>query len=243
MRAGPLSNPEVIKTLNEQFINTWIMPRDLPELIEGAKSKSVRRFATSLKDYYTYPVDIQILNSEATVIMHQPESKFRVNNRAQGYLTLLAYALEEKPSLESDDPSLRKQLMEVSNTFRAPGAGYQDYTPIEIDTTPFEHGGTLIIDIEVGEGEATGSFDLYDADVELPTEGYPNDALTSVWDIPPGITGQIIYRFTRGQRFKLGATGNWFCEKGSTNTFLAKISVVPAKNEETKERRGGKKFS
>ena len=209
------------------------MPRDLPELIEGAKSESVRRFATSLKDYYTYPVDIQILNSEATVIMHQPESKFRVNNRAQGYLTLLTYALEEKPLLESDDPSLRKQLMEVSNTFRAPGAGYQDYTPIEIDTTAFEHGGTLIIDIEVGEGEATGSFDLYDADVELPTEGYPNDALTSVWDIPPGITGQIIHRFIRGQRFKLGATGNWFCEKGSTNTFLAKISVVPAKNEET----------
>ena len=209
------------------------MPRDLPELIEGAKDERVRLFATSLKDYYVYPVDIQILNPEATVIMHQPESKFPGNNRTQGYLTLLAYALEEKPSLESDDPSLRKQLMAVSNTFRAPGAGYQDYTPIEIDTTPFEHGGTLIIDIEVGEGEATGSFDLFGPDVELPTEGYPNDALTSVWDIPPGITGQIIHRFARGQRFKLGATGNWFCEKGSTNTFLAKISVVPAKNEET----------
>ncbi len=243
MRAGPLSNSEVIQILNEKFINTWVTPRDLPELIEGAKDERVRLFATSLKDHYVYPVDIQILNPEATVIMHQPESKFPGNNRAQGYLTLLAHALEEKPSLESDDPNLRKQLMAVSNTFRAPGAGYQDYTPIEIDTTPFEHGGTLIINIEVGEGEATGSFDLFGPDVELPTEGYPNDALASVWDIPPGITGQIIHRFARGQRFKLGATGNWFCEKGSTNTFLAKISVVPAENEETEERRGGKKFS
>lgn len=70
------------------------MPRDLPELIAGAKSESVRRFATSLKDSYVYPVDIQILNPEATVLMHQPESKFRVNNRAQGYLTLLAHAEE-----------------------------------------------------------------------------------------------------------------------------------------------------
>ena len=70
------------------------MPRDLPELIDGAKSENVRRFATSLKDYYTYPVDIQILNSEATVIMHQPESKFHHNNRVQGYLTLLAYATD-----------------------------------------------------------------------------------------------------------------------------------------------------
>ena len=219
--------------LNEKFVNTWVTLRELPELIEGAKGERVSHFATSIKNYYTYPVDIQILNPEATVIMHQPESKFPHNNRARGYLTLLAHALEEKPVLDSDDLSFRKQLMEVSNTFRAPEAGYQDYTPVEIDAMPFEQGGTLIIDIEVGEGEATGSFDLYDADVELPTEGFPNDALASVWDIPPKVTGQIIYRFARGQRFKLGATGNWFCEKGSTNTFLAKISVVPAKNEET----------
>ncbi|MCY3549231.1 MAG: hypothetical protein OXN27_06500 [Candidatus Poribacteria bacterium] len=208
------------------------MPRDLPELIEGSKGERVSLFATSLKDYYAYPVDIQILNPEATVIMHQPDSKFPHNNRAQGYLTLLAYALEEKPSLESDDPSLRQQLMEVSNTFRAPGAGYQNYTPIEIDATSFEQGGTLIIDIEVGEGEATGSFDLYDADVELPTEGFPNDALASVWDIPPRVTGQMIYRFPHGQQFKLGATGNWFCEKGSTNTFIVRVSVVPAETRE-----------
>ena len=66
------------------------MPRDLPELIEGAKSERVRRFATSFKDYYVYPVDIQILNPEATVIMHQPERKLP-NNRVQGYLTLLAH--------------------------------------------------------------------------------------------------------------------------------------------------------
>lgn len=222
----------MIQTLNEKFINTWVTLRELPELTEGAKGERVSLFAISINSYYTYPVDIQVLNPEATVVMHQPENKFPGGNRAQGYLRLLAYALEEKPSLESDDPSLRKQLMEVSNTFRAPGAGYQDYTTIEIDTTEFEHGGTLIIDIEVGEGEATGSFDLYDADVELPTEGFPNDALASVWDIPPRVTGQMIYRFARGQRFKLGATGNWFCEKGSTNTFSAKISVIPTENEE-----------
>ena len=233
MRAGPLSNSEVIQTLNEKFINTWVTLRELPELIEGAKGERVSLFARSIKDYYVYPVDIQVLSPEAVVIMHQPESKFPDQNRAQGYLMLLEYTLAEKPLLESDDlSSLRQQLMEVSNTFRTPEAGYQDYTPIEIDTTPFEHGGTLIIDIEVGEGEATGSFDLYDADIELPTEGFPHDALASVWDIPPKVTGQIIYRFKHGQRFKLGATGNWFCKEGSTNTFIARVSVVPAETEE-----------
>ncbi len=129
----------------------------------------------------------------------------------------------------------KEQSMEVLNVFRGPGDGYQDYTPTEIDATSYEQGGTLIIDIQVGEGEATGSFDLFDADVELPTEGYPDDALASAWDIPPGDTGQIRHQFTHGQKFKLGATGNWFCEKGSTNAFLARISVVPTEMEETED--------
>lgn len=113
----------MIQTLNEKFVNTWVTLRELPALIDGAKGVRVSLFATSIKDYFVYPVDIQILNPEATVIMHQSESKFPDNNRAKGYLTLLAYALEEKPVLDSDDLSLHKQLMEISNTFRAPGAG------------------------------------------------------------------------------------------------------------------------
>ena len=75
--------------LNENFVNTWVTLRELPELMEGAKGERVSHFATSIKNYYTYPVDIQILNPEATVIMHQPERKLP-NNRVQGYLTLLA---------------------------------------------------------------------------------------------------------------------------------------------------------
>ena len=91
------------------------------------------------------------------------------------------------------------------------------------------------IEIQVGEGEATGSFDLFDADVELPKEGYPDDALASAWDIPPGDTGQIRHPFAHGQKFRLGATGNWFCKKGSTNAFLARIYVVSTETEETEE--------
>ena len=130
-------------------------------------------------------------------------------------------------STEALDLSASKQLMEVLNVFRGPGDGYQDYTTVEIDTTPFEQGGVLIIDIQVGEGEATGSFDLFAGDAELPTEGIPYGALASEWDIPPGDTGKIRHRFTDGQKFKLGATGNWLCEKGSLNAFFVRVSVVP----------------
>ena len=113
---------------------------------------------------------------------------------------------------------------EILDAFRAPGTGYQDYTVINIDTTAFEDGGTLIIDIHVGNAGIFGSFDLFDGDTELPTEGYP-DALTSAWGIGPNQTGKIRHRFARGSVFKFGATGDWYGEKGRINAFQARISV------------------
>ena len=142
--------------------------------------------------------------------------------------------------LESDDVAVdalkaalthEKPEQEILSIFRTPEYGYQDYTVIEIDVTAFENGGWLTIDTWVGDGEASGSFDLYDADSKLPTEGVPHGALAHAWDIPPGNVGIIEHYFDQGQVFKLGATGNWYSEKGSINGFLVKISVDP----ETKE--------
>lgn len=115
---------------------------------------------------------------------------------------------------------------EILNAFRAPGTGYQDYTVINIDTTAFEGSGTLIIDIRVGDADISGSFDLFDGDTELPTEGYPDAALNSAWGIGPGEAGKIRHRFEQGKVFKLGATGDWYGEKGRINAFKAHISVV-----------------
>ena len=216
--------------------------RDLSELIDGSEGERVSLFAKALKDHFVYPVDIQVLSPEAEMIVHQPDSKLR-GDRVQTYLKLLKAAAKGEvidnttskkagKARQELDLSSRKEIMEILNVFRGPGDGYQDYTIVEIDTISFEQDGTLIIDIQVGEGEAVGSFDLFVGDADLPTEGFPDNALASAWDIPPGDTGQICHQFTRGQRFKLGATGNWFCEKGSTNAFLARISVVLAKMEE-----------
>ena len=223
-------------------MNTWVLLRDLSELIKDSDAERVSLFAKTLKDNYVYPVDIQVLSPEAELTMHQPDSKLPHDNRTQEYLTLLGYAAKgevvdhterrKAESMSELDLSSSKELMEVLNVFCGPGDGYQDYTTVEIDTIPFEQGGTLVVDIQVGEGEATGSFDLFAGDAELPTAGFPDEALASAWDIPPGDTGQIRHSFVRGQRFKLGATGNWFCEKGSTNAFLAKVSVVPAEMDE-----------
>ena len=228
--------------LNGNFVNTCILFRDLSELIDNySDEESVGIFARTIKENYVGAVDIQVLSPEAEMIVHQPENKLHRDrtdpDRGKKYLTLLAGAAKGEAvnlteSTQALDLSASKQLMEVLNVFRGPGNGYQDYTTVEIDATTFEQGGVLIINIQVGEGEAPGSFDLFAGDAELPTEGIPYEALASEWDIPPGDTGQIRHRFTEGQKFKLGGTGNWFCEKGSLNAFLVRVSVVPLETTE-----------
>ena len=148
--------------------------------------------------------------------------------------------LEEKRSESNEDApeaplsvlnvvlSKTQPSQEILDAFRAPGEGYQDYTVVNIDTTAFEEGGALTIDIQVGSADVSGSFDLFDSDTELPTEGIPEEALVSAWGIKAGKSGTISHRFERGEVFKLGATGDWFSKKGSINAFHARISVEAA---------------
>ncbi len=137
---------------------------------------------------------------------------------------------EKRPESNEDTPDVvldkAHPSQEILAAFRAPGPGYQDYTVVDIDTTAFESSGTLIIDIHVGSGDSSGSFDLFRDDTELPTEGYPTEAISSVSGISPGKAGKIRHRFTGGKVFKFGATGDWYGEKGRINAFHAKISVV-----------------
>lgn len=142
-------------------------------------------------------------------------------------------SLEERPIETSQTPlnessvvlNVEKSEQEALLNFRAPGRGYQDYTIVNIDTTAFEGGGVLTVAIRVGNAHASGSFDLFDSDTELPTEGIPDEALVSAWGIKPGKSGTITHSFEQGIVFKLGATGDWFSKKGDINVFVAKISV------------------
>lgn len=234
MRAGPLSDPEVIRTLNEKFVNTWVLLRELPELIGGAKGEAVSLIAKEMKRHYTDSVDILALTPDAEVIMHQPEMALPYKNQAQAYLSVLQHTVDafegrrirvgQGSKLDGNPISLGTELMEVLQVFRTSDTDTPDYTVVEIDTTPFERGGILHIEIQVGAGEAVGTFELFDADI--PTEDDADEALEGAWDVPPGGVGHIFHNFSRGRRFKLVATGS-DNQANCTNAFLARVSVVP----------------
>lgn len=250
MRAGVLSNDEIINFLNENFINTWVPNSELGKIDSLLDPIAKRResegitFDTShllaqtiIKGWNTgskkgSPVDCLIISHEFELMGRQPvnelyeDSKERGMDRQEFYLTFLKEALAEKqPGLGNITLRPEYPSQEVLDIFRIPKNGFQEYNVVIIDTREFGNGGTLTFDIEVGRGDAVGFFYLFHKDSELPTDQrIPEDKLASVW-ISPGDKRQFTYSFDQGQIFKLGATGSWRKNKGTINAFHAKISV------------------
>ena len=123
-------------------------------------------------------------------------------------------------TLDDAEPS-----RDILSVFRTPDAEYQDYTVVEIDATAFKDGGVLTVELWIGSAEAAGAFILFENDSALAADGMPKVILTAASGIVPGKSGRLTYRFDKGGRFKLGATGNSFSGKSKVNSFLATISI------------------
>ena len=192
--------------------------------------------ARKMKHHYTDSVDILALTPDAEVIMHQPEMALPYRNQAQAYLSVLQHTVDafegkrtrvgNASKLDRNPISLGTELTEILHTFSTSDTDTPNYTIVEIDTTPFER-GVLHIEIQVGAGEATGTFELFDADVEILGKETTDKALTGAWNVSPDSRGHIFHHFRQGkQHFKLVATvaDN---QKSVSNAFLARVSVVP----------------
>ncbi len=204
-----------------------------------------QQFAKPIMEGWTdhSPVDSLVISPEFDVMGKLQLNDFFDNcyrlglSEVDRYLQFLNDSLDAKfpgfkentsdPFLTGANVILSKEhpVQEVLHILRAPRHGDQDYNVITIDTTAFINGGTLSIEIRMGNAKSGGSFDLFDSVTELPTNGIPNEALASVWDIPSGQKGILNYKFDEGKVFQLGATGTWFSGKGNINAFRAIISV------------------
>ena len=255
MRAVALSSKRNIQLLNDKFINTWVSNIELGRTsvmhayITKRQENGFRKLDKNdpliqavIKGWKDRsPADSLVISTDLEVMGRQPVNEFPSSNWGQDYFVFLQEALAgEYPGLDVEvidnlDSTMvkgqrvkltaEKSEQQILNVFRTPKRGHQDYTVIEIDTTAFIKGGILSIDISVGSAEASGSFDLFDNQTKIPTEGVPRDALANAWGISPGNSKIIRYKFKKGQVFKLGATGDWFSEEGSMNAFLLTISI------------------
>ncbi|MCY4567809.1 MAG: hypothetical protein OXD49_05815 [Candidatus Poribacteria bacterium] len=197
------------------------------------------------------PIDSLVISPELKLMGRQDANRLRGDSRDRGLSEAEGYRLFLSEALSGKRPGSGKIVLprecpsvDIMDTFQTPMIPHQDYTVVEIDTTAFENGGTLTLDIGVGRGKAAGAFYLFDGDKDLPTEKAPEGVPTSVWEsqvgevylealealamewyIGPEETGKITYPFDEGKLFCLCVTGSPYSAKGSRNAFSLKIFV------------------
>ena len=245
MRAVVLSDERIIEFLNENFINMWVRNADLRRLRDTQGFEGIPPLARTIisHKWRRGPVDAWVISPELEAIGHVAINDYLDNNRredgtleSENYLLFLADSLAGKlPGFGNTVLTPEQPAHRILDVFRTPEYGHQDYTVIVIDTTAFESGGTLIIDIEVGSEKAYGAFHLLNAAHRLTFDAvYKRPAaitLEKSHDIGwygPCETGRMTHRFERGQIFKLVALGWASNEKQSINAFHAKIAVEAA---------------
>ena len=250
MRAVVLSDERIIEFLNKNFINTWVRNAEIRRLRDSQGFDGMPPLARTIigHKWRRGPVDTWAISPGLEAIGHVAVNDYLENNRredgvleSENYLLFLTDSLEGKlPGFNNTVLTPEQLSQRILDVFRTPEYGHQDYTVLVIDTTAFERGGMLIIDIEVGSEKAYGSFHLLDADHKLTfdaahkrPEGILLDESHDIGWLGPNETGQITHRFERGQVYKLVAMGWASNEKGSINAFQAQISVEPAEKPES----------
>ena len=190
--------------------------------------------AKKIQQHYTDSVDILVFTPDAEVIMHQPESALPYKNQSRAYLTVLEHSVDafegrrtrvgKRSKLDENPISLGTELMEVLHVYGTSSTDTPGDTVVKIDTTPFECGGILHVEVQVGVGESAGTFELFYDDTELFSKEGADEALDGAWNVSPGSIGHIFHNFRRGQLFKLVATS---ADNQKPNAFRARVSVVP----------------
>lgn len=242
MRAGVLSDERIINLLNDNYINTWIRNVELKRLRDTFEYKQMSPLARTIicNKWRRGPVDTWIITPEFEAIGHVDVNEYLGNNRREdGTLESENYFLFLKDSLARKLPGLGNIVLTpdqpsqtVLDVFRTPEYGHQDYTVVVIDTTTFENGGKLTIDMELGNDKAYGSFLLLDAAHKLSFDAVNKRPDTTMFDnaydvgwYDPCEIGQMTHSFEQGQIYKLVGMGFASNEKGSINAFQAKFSV------------------
>ena len=202
MRAGVLSDDQVIAFLNEHFINAWVSNVELERTYRKQAYMASRRKDLSKTFDRTHPFAQAIMEGwkkgspvDCLVISHAveligsvdynafPDNVGKFDDEPEAYLFFLQASLAGKrPGLGDHVLTPDRPLKEVLDTFRTPVLAHQAYTTVVIDATAFEAGGTLTIDIHVGGDDAVGIFHLLDGDKRLPTEKVPAGTDAAAWN-------------------------------------------------------------
>ena len=82
-----------MEELEQDFVNTWIVAKDLAPIAAGAEDEAVRKMAALAESSYLYPVDSQVYSADGKLLDHACANDMsRLPDRTGRYLELLSAA-------------------------------------------------------------------------------------------------------------------------------------------------------
>lgn len=105
MRAVVLSNDRIIESLNEKFVNTWVLNTDMKRLREAKGIDGMQPLARTIISGWKQhsPVDCLVISPDLELMGRQPVNELfnAINNMEAAYRRFLVESLEGKrPGLE-----------------------------------------------------------------------------------------------------------------------------------------------
>ena len=106
MRAVVLSNDRIIESLNEKFVNTWVLNTDMKRLREAKGIDGMQPLARTIISGWKQhsPVDCLVISPDLELMGRQPVNELfnAINNMEAAYRRFLVESLEGKrPGLSS----------------------------------------------------------------------------------------------------------------------------------------------
>jgi hypothetical protein len=102
LRAGPLSDSNIIETLNNRFVSTWVLNQRLGALKDTAPDPDTRRLAKAVLDARQKgsPVDSLLFSAGLNLLARQPANDLLSNHREahRRYKAFLTEAFVNSPA-------------------------------------------------------------------------------------------------------------------------------------------------
>jgi len=99
LRAGPLSDSEIVKLLNSEFVNAWLLLSDLERPIRSIHTEAGRRLASVALREFTFPVESQVFSSTGGVLEQLDYNALLdvgPDDRSRRYFEFLTRSLQPK---------------------------------------------------------------------------------------------------------------------------------------------------
>jgi hypothetical protein len=241
-----LSSAPVLALLRQEFVNCWVLAKDLEAIAARDGSSDIATLCKRIRDNYGYPVDSVLVAADLRVVGH-----VNVNDVAVDPVRYIAFLRQGLAAADRTLPAVASAVMpettavtgrprelkltpaqpgtSLLDVVRCRGFGQPSFVYHAIDATAFAEGGVLEIEVRVGSGTIAATFELC-AEVVLPGDESKAGERHFVQPVQSRSVARegsdkLVHTFKKGDRLGLTVKPAPGSTEGDLNAFLATVTV------------------